>query len=63
MISWIFRCEKYVEKKKDFGWKLLNSQKMAFYFELIPKYQEKREIFLCETEENQNVKKLNKNQI
>jgi hypothetical protein len=44
-----------VEQKKDTGWKSSGGQKMLFYFELIPKHQQQKEIFASETEENRTV--------
>ena len=41
-----------VEPKRDAGWKSTVGQKMLFYFELIPKHQQQKEIFASETEEN-----------
>jgi hypothetical protein len=52
---WFCRVEKFVEQKKDAGWKSLGSQKILFYFELIPKHQQQKEIFASETEENRTV--------
>ncbi len=59
LFIWIYlfnRVEKLIEQKKDVGWKSSRSQKTLFYFQLIPKHQQQKEIFACETEENRNVK-------
>jgi len=52
-----------LNKKKDTGWKFSRLHKTLFYFEIIPKHQQLKEIFACETEDNRNkwLKMLNEN--
>jgi len=44
----------------DVGWKTSRLKKTFFDFQLIPKHQQEKEIFACETEENRTVKKNKK---
>jgi hypothetical protein len=49
----LYRVEKCIEQNNYGGWKTL------FYFELIPKHQQQKEIFACDTQENRTVIKKN----
>lgn len=53
----MYRVETCTEQKKDIGWKFSRLQKTLFYFDIIPKHQQLKEIFACETEDHRNVEK------